>query len=176
MICSVTLGVLLASGGDVPGAIIAAAIAGAAAGFLPWNLGGSIFMGDVGSAGLGFLFSLLVLRTSVVTPTVAAILPLFPFLFDAGVTIVTRAIKGESFFSTPHRSHFYQRLVALGLNHVTVSLVYAALAAVSSLLALAYSRLTDLQRIFGLLLLILLHTTVAAGTLLIESRRKIVPA
>jgi UDP-N-acetylmuramyl pentapeptide phosphotransferase/UDP-N-acetylglucosamine-1-phosphate transferase len=176
MICAATLGLLLASAGDVPGVIIAAAIAGAAVGFLPWNLGGSIFMGDVGSAGLGFLLSLLVLRTSVAAPVVAATLPLFPFLFDAGVTIVARAIRGERFFSTPHRSHFYQRLVASGLSHLTVSLIYAALAVLSSLLALLYSRLTDSQRVVGLLVLILLHMTVAAGTLLTESRRKIAPA
>lgn len=173
VICSVTLGILLASGGDLPSAVLAVAIAGAAAGFLPWNLGGSIFMGDVGSAGLGFLLSLLVLRTSRVAPSVAAILPLAPFLFDAGVTIVARAVRGERFFSTPHRSHFYQRLVASGLSHVTVSLIYATLALLSSLLALVYSQLSDAQRALGILLLILLHASVAAATLLLESRRKI---
>jgi UDP-N-acetylmuramyl pentapeptide phosphotransferase/UDP-N-acetylglucosamine-1-phosphate transferase len=175
MICSGTLGILLASGHDLPGAVLAAAIAGAATGFLPWNLGGSIFMGDVGSAGLGFLLSLLVLRASRVTPSVAAILPLAPFLFDAGVTIVARAVRGERFFSTPHRSHFYQRLVASGMSHVTVSLIYATLALLSSLLALVYSQLTDAQRTLGILLLILLHASVAAATLLRESRRKIAP-
>jgi len=173
VICSVTLGILLVSGGDLPGTVLAVAIAGAAAGFLPWNLGGSIFMGDVGSAGLGFLLSFLVLRTSRVAPSVAAILPLAPFLFDAGVTIVTRAVKGERFFSTPHRSHFYQRLVASGQSHVTVSLIYATLALLSSLLALAYGQLTDAQRTLAILLLILLHTSVAAATFLLESRRRI---
>lgn len=173
VVCSVTLGILLVSGGDLPGAVLAVAIAGAAAGFLPWNLGGSIFMGDVGSAGLGFLLSFLVLRTSRIAPLVAAILPLAPFLFDAGVTIVTRAVKGERFFSTPHRSHFYQRLVASGQSHVTVSLIYATLALLSSLLALAYSELTDAQRTLAILLLILLHTSVAAATFLLESRRRI---
>jgi UDP-GlcNAc:undecaprenyl-phosphate/decaprenyl-phosphate GlcNAc-1-phosphate transferase len=175
VICSVTLGILLVSGGDLPGAVLAVAIAGAAAGFLPWNLGGSIFMGDVGSAGLGFLLSFLVLRTSRVAPSVAAILPLAPFLFDAGVTIVTRAVKGERFFSTPHRSHFYQRLAASGQSHVTVSLIYATLALLSSLLALAYSQLTDAQRTLGVLLLILLHTSVAAATFRLESRRGTAP-
>jgi UDP-GlcNAc:undecaprenyl-phosphate/decaprenyl-phosphate GlcNAc-1-phosphate transferase len=176
VICAATLGLLLASAGDLGAAIIAAAIAGAAAGFLPWNLTGSIFMGDVGSAGLGFLLSLLVLRTAAAAPLVASVLPLFPFLFDAGVTLVSRAIKGERFFSTPHRSHFYQRLAASGLSHVSVALIYAALAACSSLLAIAYSRLTNTQRVAGLVLLVLLHAAVAAGALLIEARRKVAPA
>jgi UDP-N-acetylmuramyl pentapeptide phosphotransferase/UDP-N-acetylglucosamine-1-phosphate transferase len=132
-------------------------------------------MGDVGSAGLGFLLSFLVLRTSRVAPFVAAILPLAPFLFDAGVTVLTRAVKGERFFSTPHRSHFYQRLVASGLSHVTVSLIYATVALLSSVLALVYSKLTDAQRTFAILLLILLHVGVAAVTFRLESRRRIAP-
>lgn len=173
LICAVTLGILLASGGDLPGGVLALAIAGAAAGFLPWNLGGSIFMGDIGSAGLGFLLSLLILRTSRVAPLIAAMLPLAPFLLDAGVTIVTRAARGERFFSTPHRSHFYQRMVSFGLSHATVSLIYATLALLSSLLALVYDQLTDAQRTLGVLLLILLHASLAAATLLLESRRKI---
>lgn len=175
VICAATLGLLLAAGGDSTGALLAVAIAGAAAGFLPWNLRGSIFMGDVGSAALGFLLSLLVLRTSRVAPAVAAALPLVPFLFDAGVTIVIRALRGERWFSTPHRSHFYQRLVRSGLSHVTVSLIYATLALFCSALALAYPQLTDQQRALGILLVILIHTTVAASALLLESRRRIAP-
>ena len=175
VICAVTLGVLSAAGGDLPGAVFAAAIAGAAAGFLPWNLGGSIFMGDVGSAGLGFLLSMLVLRTSKVAPGIAAMLPLTPFLFDAGLTLVLRARKGEAWFSTPHRSHFYQRLVASGMRHVTVSFVYSVLALISSALALSYERLSDPERVVGIALLILLHATVAATAVVLDSRRKIAP-
>jgi UDP-N-acetylmuramyl pentapeptide phosphotransferase/UDP-N-acetylglucosamine-1-phosphate transferase len=175
VICSATLGFQLASGGDLPGAVLAGAIAGAAAGFLPWNLSGSIFMGDVGSAALGFLLSLLVLRAGRVVPAVAAMLPLAPFLFDAGVTIVARAVRGERFFSTPHRSHFYQKLVDSGLSHITVSLIYALLAGVSSTLALLYTRLSDAQRIFGVLLVILIHVMVAASTLRLQPRRKVSP-
>jgi UDP-N-acetylmuramyl pentapeptide phosphotransferase/UDP-N-acetylglucosamine-1-phosphate transferase len=175
VICSATLGILLGSGGDLNGALLAAAIAGAAAGFLLWNLGGTIFMGDVGSAALGFLLSLLVIRTSSVAPAVAAILPLTPFLLDAGVTIVIRAARGERFFSTAHRSHFYQKLVASGLRHSTVTLIYAALALISSALSLVYARLNDAQRGLGILVLILVHITVAAATLRLESRRKVAP-
>jgi UDP-N-acetylmuramyl pentapeptide phosphotransferase/UDP-N-acetylglucosamine-1-phosphate transferase len=175
VICSATLGVLLATGGDFKGALLAAAIAGAAAGFLLWNLGGTIFMGDVGSAALGFLLSLLVIRTTSVAPAVAAILPLTPFLLDAGVTIVIRAARGERFFSTAHRSHFYQKLVASGLRHPTVTLIYAALALISSALSLVYGQLNDAQRALGIILLILVHVTAAAATLRLESRRKIAP-
>jgi UDP-GlcNAc:undecaprenyl-phosphate GlcNAc-1-phosphate transferase len=175
IICGATLAAMLASGGDVGGAILALVIVGAAAGFLPWNLGGTIFMGDVGSASLGFLLGFLVLRTARVAPAVAAILPLAPFLFDSGITLIARAMRGERFFSTPHRSHFYQRLVSSGFSHVTVSLVYASLALLSSLLALVYGEITDAQRISGILALILVHATVATAAVRLESRRKIAP-
>ena len=175
IVSSITLAVLMLDGGDTTGTLLAISIGGAAAGFLPWNLGGWIFMGDVGSAGLGFLLSLLVLRASLVAPGVAAALPLFPFLFDAGLTLVRRAARGERWFSTPHRSHFYQRLVGSGLSHVSVSLIYTVLALISSALALAYGQLSDAERILGLVLLVLVHATVVPGTTFLESRRKIAP-
>jgi UDP-N-acetylmuramyl pentapeptide phosphotransferase/UDP-N-acetylglucosamine-1-phosphate transferase len=175
LICACTLGLLMMTGGDVEGAIVAAAIAGAAAGFLPWNLGGSIFMGDSGSASFGFLLALLGLRSSAVAPGVAAILPLFPFLFDAGVTLMRRAARGERWFATPHRSHLYQRLVQSGYSHVAVSLVYTLLAALCSALALVYRQISDSQRVLGILIVLLLHATLAAGTEFLESRRKVIP-
>jgi UDP-N-acetylmuramyl pentapeptide phosphotransferase/UDP-N-acetylglucosamine-1-phosphate transferase len=175
VICAVVLAGLMAQGGDLAGAVFAAAVAGAAAGFLPWNLGGSIFMGDVGSAGLGFLLSILVLRTSRVAPGVAAMLPLVPFLFDATLTLVRRAVRGEKWFSTPHRSHYYQRLVASGLSHVSVSLMYATLAAISGALALIYGQLSDSARVLGIVLLILIHLAFVTAATLLEARRKTAP-
>jgi len=175
IICSLTLAIMMAAGGDATGAVLAVAIGGAAAGFLPWNLGGTIFMGDVGSAPLGFLLSVLVLRASRVAPGIAAMLPLLPFLFDAGLTLLRRASHGEKWFSTPHRSHFYQRLVASGLSHPTVSFIYAVLALISSGLALVYGQLSDAQRLLGIVALVLLHLTIAPVTSALESRRKIAP-
>lgn len=170
LVCATTLGILMMTGGDESGALVATTIAGAAAGFLLWNLGGSIFMGDVGSAGLGFLLSLLAIRASNVTYGIAAILPLFPFLFDSTVTLLRRAARGEKWFSTPHRSHFYQRLVVSGLSHVTVSLTYAFLAVICSAVALVYGTLSDSGRFAGLVMLLLVHLAILPVTTMLESR------
>src|ERR1051326_3449597 len=117
IVCGATMALLASRHGDVAGAVLAAAVAGAAAGFLPWNLAGSIFMGDIGSGTLGFTFAVTALRL----PTdggsfAAAALPLAPFLFDTAVTLVRRAFNREFLFHA-HRSHFYQRLNQLGWPH-----------------------------------------------------------
>ena len=125
---------------DPTGAMIALAILGATAGFMPWNFpSGSIFMGDAGSGTLGFLFAFLAVRLSAGgASAVAALLPLSPFLFDASLTILIRVGRGERFFSTPHRSHLYQRLVAIGWGHAAVTSLWAALAIVCCAIAVYY--------------------------------------
>ena len=88
-----------------------------------------VFMGDAGSGFFGFLFAALPLivpdRSS--WPWLCAVLLLWPFLADTGITLVRRAINGENVLSA-HRSHLYQRLVLAGRSHSYVALVYAGLA------------------------------------------------
>jgi UDP-GlcNAc:undecaprenyl-phosphate/decaprenyl-phosphate GlcNAc-1-phosphate transferase len=161
IICGGTLALLLLSGGDPAGAALAAAIAGAAAGFLPWNLpGGSIFMGDTGSATLGLLLACLVLRASASVSVVAAALPLFPFVFDATMTLGRRILRGERFYA-PHRTHVYQRLVSQGWSHARVTLLYGTLAVGCGLLALRYERLSVVSRAASLLVVLAVHAALA---------------
>ncbi len=142
------------------------------AGFLPWNLpSGSIFMGDVGSAGLGFLFALLSLRlASIGVPFVATALPLTPFLFDSSITVLRRAAAGERFFATRHRSHFYQRLNRTGVSHGQVTMVYGLLALVSSAVALTYTTVADGLKAIMLLGVIAMHIALAAWVTAREHR------
>lgn len=164
IVAGAALGVLAWQQGDVGTAFLAVALAGAAAGFLPWNFPiGRIFMGDVGSATLGFLFALLVLRLAQQVGLLTATLPLLPFLFDSSVTVVRRAWSGEKFFSTPHRSHLYQRMMRLSGSHVLVTLTWGALAAVSSAGALLAARAAPAVK-FGILACVVgLHIAVAAA-------------
>jgi UDP-N-acetylmuramyl pentapeptide phosphotransferase/UDP-N-acetylglucosamine-1-phosphate transferase len=94
-------------------------VAGAAAGFLLFNFPPArIFMGDVGSASLGFLaagFSLWGVREGVL-PFWAAVLLFSPFSVDATFTLVRRALRGERLWEA-HRTHIYQRLVQSGWGH-----------------------------------------------------------
>ncbi len=105
-------------------------VSAASIGFLALNWPPArIFMGDVGSAFLGFTFGVLGLVTARgdARMPLAAVLALAPFLFDAGVTFVRRLLAGERVLEA-HRSHYYQRLVIAGHSHRSVTLVYAVLA------------------------------------------------
>ena len=166
------LAVLFAWVGDPAGMVVAVAIAGACAGFLPWNLpSGSIFMGDVGSASLGFLFAVLSLRLSNQgVPLVVAALPLLPFLFDSSVTVLLRALRGERFFATRHRSHFYQRLNGTGYSHAHVTMVYGLMALISSAVALMYTSLTETTKAMMLIGLLGLHVALASWVMAREHR------
>jgi UDP-N-acetylmuramyl pentapeptide phosphotransferase/UDP-N-acetylglucosamine-1-phosphate transferase len=84
-----------------------------------------IFMGDVGSAFLGFTFAFMALAALRHTPQVALVggLLLWPFLFDTVFTMVRRFLGGENIFLA-HRSHLYQRLVLAGWNQAAVTSLY----------------------------------------------------
>jgi Fuc2NAc and GlcNAc transferase len=99
-----------------------------------------IFMGDVGSAFLGYSFAALaILGTHTDGPLASAspvIGPLlvWPFVFDAGFTFLRRLRNGEDVLAA-HRSHLYQRLIIAGHSHRFVMLLYGALAIVGAVAA-----------------------------------------
>lgn len=102
-------------------------------GFLIFNFPPArIFMGDVGSAPLGFLcagLSLWGIRDGIF-PMWVPLLVFSPFIVDATVTLIKRLLKGEKVWHA-HRSHYYQRLVQLGWGHKkTVLAEYGLMAAV----------------------------------------------
>jgi UDP-N-acetylmuramyl pentapeptide phosphotransferase/UDP-N-acetylglucosamine-1-phosphate transferase len=166
IVCGSTFAALFLRQGDVAGALAAAVIAGAAAGFVPWNLpSGSIFMGDVGSAPLGFGLAVLALRLASTGMVVQAVLPLLPFILDATTTLLMRMAKGERFFSMPHRSHFYQRLTQQGFSHTAVTSIWGVLAVASSALALVYHTLSVAARLAGVLGVVAVH--VALGLVIL---------
>jgi Fuc2NAc and GlcNAc transferase len=104
-------------------------LAACCAGFLPWNLGrAKVFMGDVGSLALGYVFAVLLLYgigTGAFGIPVALMVMML-FLADSTLTLMTRVIKGERWYN-PHRQHLYQRLIAHGWTHGRVALLYQAI-------------------------------------------------
>lgn len=94
-------------------------ISASALGFLVWNFPPArIFMGDAGSATLGFLVAgcSLWADTQGIAPLWISALVFSPFIVDATVTLLRRALRGESIWKA-HRSHYYQRLAMRGWGH-----------------------------------------------------------
>lgn len=101
-------------------------LACASCGFLIWNFPkAKIFMGDVGSQFIGFIFATLLvmdLRHSSIA-FVSGLILLGVFIVDASVTLVTRMLTGQK-FSSPHRTHTYQILWRqFNGSHTQVSLL-----------------------------------------------------
>ena len=107
---------------------LGAALAAAAAGFLPFNFPRArIFLGDVGSGALGYalaaLLALASMRGANETRLLLA-LPLLPFLLDASFTLLSRIVRGEDWWR-PHVQHAYQAWARRRGGHVGVTAAYA---------------------------------------------------
>jgi UDP-GlcNAc:undecaprenyl-phosphate GlcNAc-1-phosphate transferase len=125
-------------------------VACASAGFLPHNaVRPKLFMGDVGSASLGFLLAGLTLwtahyvRWSLLPPL---LLLHANFVLDTSLTMARRIFRGEP-WREPHREHFYQRLVRSGSTHASVTSVEMLLQIVVLGLALLYLRADSAARL-----------------------------
>lgn len=122
--------------------VLGVLLASSSLGFLGHNRPPArVFMGDTGSAFLGYSLSVLPLFITAMPPwsIVTAALMVWPFVFDSGFTLWRRISHGENILAA-HRSHLYQRLVLAGWAHRSVTLLYIGMALISSLLALAWSR------------------------------------
>jgi len=130
-------------------------LAGCSAGFLIHNFPpAKIFLGDIGSSLIGFLFAGFALignnDLKGPLPIWVPTLLLGAFIFDTGVTLFRRILKREKWFSA-HRSHFYQRLIDLRLTHRQVSLIEYGLAILLGFSSLIYIKADPILR--GCLLL-----------------------
>ncbi len=102
---------------------LAAAVLGAATGFLRWNFKpAKIFMGDGGAMFLGFLMATLGLKLRMENVThlsawLAPVLILGVAIFDTTLVTMSRARRGLLPFATPGKDHAAHRLSNLGLGH-----------------------------------------------------------
>ncbi len=126
-------------GGQPLVGVMGGLIAVASFGFLGHNWPPArIFMGDVGSAFLGYAFASITVLAAQSNPVfmLAGIALVWPFVFDAVFTFCRRLCRGEKVWEA-HRSHLYQRLVISGLSHARVSAIYIGLAMLGLIWALA---------------------------------------
>jgi UDP-N-acetylmuramyl pentapeptide phosphotransferase/UDP-N-acetylglucosamine-1-phosphate transferase len=111
--------------------VVPALIAGSSAGFLRSNWApAEVFMGDVGSAFVGYSLASVSVMAASSSPRVAAagIMAVWPFVFDTAFTMLQRIRRGERIWEA-HRSHLYQRSIAHGAGHAAVAMEYGAAAA-----------------------------------------------
>jgi Fuc2NAc and GlcNAc transferase len=134
----VTLAALAAALWSDDASLVALATAAATMAFLLRNWAPArIFMGDVGSAFLGFLLAALPFTAPRgARPDVLFVvaISLSLFLFDPIVTLIARTRRGEP-IGVAHREHVYQRLIVPGRPHGRV--VFALVAAAAGLSVLA---------------------------------------
>ena len=134
-------------------AAFCAAISAAALAFLRFNFPPArVFMGDAGSIPLGFLAATLGILGTLqgVWPWLFPLLVFSPFIVDASVTLIRRALRGEKIWRA-HRSHYYQRVVLLGASHRQLAM--AAYALMLAMAALAFAHLVFPQQRVWLLIL-----------------------
>jgi glycosyltransferase WbpL len=117
-------------------------LAAGALGFLIQNWPpAKIFMGDVGSAFLGFSLAGWAVVSGALpfdaVPVGAWVIVLSPFILDTSITFVWRVVRGERWYE-PHRKHFYQRLIRRGWSHLSVTTVYLIATGLLGLVTVAH--------------------------------------
>lgn len=134
-------------------------VTASAGGFLLFNFPPArIFMGDVGSSLLGLLaatFALWANQDGLIPLWISALI-FSPFIVDATLTLLRRVIKRENFW-LPHKTHYYQRLVAIGWGHRKTVLWEYALMLLCSIMAIIALSATVRQQMLIVGFMIILY-------------------
>lgn len=135
---------------------MAAALLGAALGFLKFNTHPArIFMGDSGSLFLGYSLSYLAINLvneggGVVSPVTPLIILAIP-VADTLIVAAGRIRRGVPLW-TPDATHLHHRLLAMGLSHrFTVAVLYGC-SYIMATVAVIFHQLPDYLLFYGLLL------------------------
>jgi UDP-GlcNAc:undecaprenyl-phosphate GlcNAc-1-phosphate transferase len=138
-----TFGLLVAAGiqGRWETALVAAALAGALAGFLPYNFDPArVFLGDCGALPVGFVLAAVAVQSSIkASATIAVAVPLLALalpILDVGLAVVRRVVRRRPVFAGDRR-HIHHRLVDLGLTPRRAVVTLYGVAVVFAVLALA---------------------------------------
>jgi len=133
-------------------------------GFLPFNMpNAKVFMGDVGSILLGFVFAAMVLWLSRdVLDFMVLSAFLFPFYADELTTLVVRIKDGDR-LTRPHRKHLYQLLTnEKRISHWKISVGYGLFQLVVGVTVL-------LLKPFGILMVLSLLVAYFGGFVVVSS-------
>jgi UDP-GlcNAc:undecaprenyl-phosphate GlcNAc-1-phosphate transferase len=150
---------------------LAAAVLGAAAGFLRWNFKpAKIFMGDGGAMFLGFLMATLGLKLRLANPNAAVgwmapVLILAVTIFDTTLVTVSRMRRGLLPFAAPGKDHTAHRLANLGFGHRNAVLAMYVLGIIGGGAAVMVSYLSSRGAIIGGLIWLVI---IVAGVFYLE--------
>ena len=145
-------------------AVLTAALAGAACGFLYYNFNPArIFMGDSGSMFLGYMLAgISVIGAVKCAATIALIVPILALglpILDTTFAIVRRYRGGVPIFK-PDKGHLHHRLMDLGFSQrQAVLLMYV----ISALLGLSAVALTEVSYQFAILIVCVVIAAVLFG-------------
>ena len=145
-------------------AVLTAALAGAAGGFLFYNSHPArIFMGDTGSMFLGFMLAgISVIGAVKSTATIALIVPILALgvpILDTTFAIIRRFLGGKPIFQ-PDKGHLHHRLLSIGFTQrQAVFLMYV----ISAMLGLSAVALTEVSRQIAILILIVVVVAILYG-------------
>jgi UDP-N-acetylmuramyl pentapeptide phosphotransferase/UDP-N-acetylglucosamine-1-phosphate transferase len=163
---------------EVSAAWFAAVLAGAVAGFLPYNAPRArAFMGDVGSASLGFALPAVALAPGAPEASLLVLLAVAsPVYLDTGLTLAGRMLRRpRRQWYTAHREHLYQWLARSQLGHPSTTLLYAGWSLGPGALVAWIGRdgsETGWMALFALYVVGALSWCMARGWLLARARRR----
>ncbi|MBR4384785.1 MAG: undecaprenyl/decaprenyl-phosphate alpha-N-acetylglucosaminyl 1-phosphate transferase [Selenomonadaceae bacterium] len=145
-------------------AVLTAALAGAAVGFLKYNFNpAEIFMGDTGSMFLGFMLAGISVTGSVKSvATIALIVPIFALglpILDTTFAIVRRFRGGVPIFK-PDKGHLHHRLLSVGFTQRQAVLLMYVISALFGLSAIA---MTEVSRQIAVLILLIIIVAIVYG-------------
>lgn len=145
-------------------AVLTAALAGGALGFMPYNFNPArIFMGDTGSMFLGYMLAgISALGAVKSAATIALIVPILALglpILDTAFAIVRRYMSGNPIFK-PDRGHLHHRLLDMGFTQKqAVLLMYV----ISGFLGVSAIALTEVSSGAGLLIIAFVAFAVSFG-------------
>ena len=145
-------------------AILTAALAGAALGFLQHNFNpAKIFMGDTGSMFLGYMLAAVsILGTVKSAATIALVVPIMALglpIMDTAFAILRRYRNGRPIFK-PDKGHLHHRLLDLGLTQKqAVLLMYV----ISGCLGISAIALTEVNKFLGACIIVMLLAVFIVG-------------
>lgn len=145
-IASIAFCIVFLKQGELLGTILSVALLGSTLGFLPYNSNpASIFMGDSGSAFLGYglaVLALLYLKNlnSVLTFLVPVAILGLP-IFDTSLTFLRRALSHKPLFPAD-RGHFYDKLMRKGLNQKQTVFIAYGIGIIFAITGILFTKIT----------------------------------